>query len=979
MLNKYPLWKNILIALIVVISSIVALPNLFGEDPSVQISPTRTTQIDDVLVARVEKVLAEANLPKKRIDRSEDRLLVRFLDAEDQLKAKDLIDKALGRDFNTALNQSSDTPQFLTNLGLNPMYLGLDLRGGVHFLMEVDMNSVIEQMADSYADDIRVLLRDKSITTSSVNREKDFSIKVDFADGDVLRSAQSVINQDPSLRNLTWQVSGNQLVGRISETEITERRTNAVQQNITTLRNRVNELGVAEPNIAQQGPDRIVVQLPGVQDTAKAKQILGSTATLEFRMVDERSVSQAAAAAQSGRAPLGTKLFHMRDTQEPILLKRQVILTGESIVNASAGQDQNGMAQVDITLDSRGAEKFSAATKVNIDKPMATVFIESRVEIVDVDGVPTRKNITTEEVVNVATIRAQLFKKFQISGMGSAKDASDLAVLLRAGALAAPIQIVEERTVGPSAGKENIKKGFEAATMGLVLIMIFMVVRYRAFGMIANVALVVNLIMIVALLSMLQATLTLPGIAGIVLSLGMSVDANVLIYERIREDLKKGLSPQHAIDAGFKRAFDTIMDANLTSLIAAVVLFGIGSGPIKGFAITLSLGIITSLFTAVMLARAIVNIIYGGRKLKGLSIGSRELIPFLSNNTNFDFMKGRKIYVSSCAVVIVIASVLVGVKGFNYGLDFTGGSVIELAYTNPVEIETVKQDLIAANIENAQVQYFGSSRDVMIRLPVKSIELAVQGSADSQQNSAAAFSTKILEAVRHEGNPVDIRRVEFVGSQVGQELVMGGIMASALAILGILIYIWVRFEWKLAVGTILSTVHDTFFVIGVFVVLRLEFDLTALAAILAVIGYSVNDTVVVLDRIRENFRSARRGTPIEIVNSAINQTMSRTIMTSLTTFLAVLALYLFGGSAVESFSLAMLVGVVVGTYSSIFIAAAGAIMLGLTKEDLMPPKKEVLEEGEGYGEGYGTRSATIEPDPSDFIEGEAREITIKKK
>lgn len=970
MLNKYPLWKNILIALVVVISSIVALPNLFGEDPSVQISPTRTTQIDDVLVARVEKVLLEANLKTKRLDRSEDRLLVRFLDAEDQLKAKDLIDRALGRDFNIALNQSSDTPQFLTNLGLNPMYLGLDLRGGVHFLMEVDMNSVIEQMSDSYADDVRVLLRDKNITAISVNRAQDFSINVDFSDSDMLKNAQTVIGQDQSLRNLTWQVVGNQLVGRISEAEITERRTNAVQQNITTLRNRVNELGVAEPNIAQQGLDRIVVQLPGVQDTAKAKQILGSTATLEFRMVDERSASQAASAAQSGRAPLGTKLFHMRDTQEPILLKRQVILTGESIVNASAGQDQNGMAQVDITLDSRGAEKFSAATKVNIDKPMATVFIESRVETVDVDGVPTRKNITTEEVVNVATIRAQLFKKFQISGMGSAKDASDLAVLLRAGALAAPIQIVEERTVGPSAGKENIKKGFDAAAMGLVLIMIFMVVRYRAFGMIANVALVVNLIMIVALLSMLQATLTLPGIAGIVLSLGMSVDANVLIYERIREDLKKGLSPQHAIDAGFKRAFDTIMDANLTSLIAAVVLFGIGSGPIKGFAITLSLGIITSLFTAVMLARAIVNIIYGGRKIKTLSIGSKELLRFLSNNTNFDFMKGRKIYVASCAVIIVIASVLVSVKGFNYGLDFTGGSVIELSYKNPVEIETVKQDLIAANIENAQVQYFGSSKEVMIRLPVKSIE----GATEHQSNSAAAFSTKILEAVRHADNPVDIRRVEFVGSQVGQELVTGGIMASALAILGILIYIWARFEWKLAVGTIVSTVHDTFVVIGVFVVLRLEFDLTALAAILAVIGYSVNDTVVVLDRIRENFRSARRGTPIEIVNSAINQTMSRTIMTSMTTFLAVLALYLFGGSAVESFSLAMLVGVVVGTYSSIFIAAAGAIMLGLTKEDLMPPKKEAFIEGEGYGD----QLSTLEPDSSDFIEGEAREIGNKK-
>jgi len=617
-LNQYPWWKYLLIGLIMLWGLIFALPNLFGEDPAVQISGARVNiTIDAAFQNRVAALLDADKLPHRRLELEADRLLIRFADPEEQLKAADILKDRLGRDYIVALNLASAAPGFLRAMGLNPMYLGLDLRGGVHFMMQVDMDATIKQVEDSYVDEIRVQLRTDKIQYSSVGRAGSGGIQVEFKDAAERDKAAQLLRK--SLSNLQSTATGPlTLKFTLSEREIKEKRDFALQQNITTLRNRVNELGVAEPIIQQQGVDRIVVQLPGVQDTARAKEILGATATLEFRLADEENDWNQAAA--TGRAPLESRLYKDRNGR-PVLLKKRVMLTGDSIVDASSGIDQqNGGPTVFVSLDGKGAKRFEDATKDNIGKRMGVVFIENKTETKRVGDEMKKTTYTVEEVINVATIRDRLGRRFQITGLDSTREARDLALLLRAGALVSPIEIIEERTVGPSAGKENIAQGFRAAAIALLVIAGFMTWRYKNFGMIATAALAANVVLLIAALSMLQATLTLPGIAGIVLTMGMAVDANVLIYERIREELRNGNSPQAAIHAGFDRAFDTILDSNVTTLIAAIMLFGFGTGPIKGFAVTLSIGIVTSMFTAVTGSRALVNLIYGGRKLQTLSV-----------------------------------------------------------------------------------------------------------------------------------------------------------------------------------------------------------------------------------------------------------------------------------------------------------------------------------------------------------------------
>ncbi|HXH04542.1 MAG TPA: protein translocase subunit SecD [Candidatus Competibacteraceae bacterium] len=620
-MNRYPWWKHLIIAVVLLGSALYALPNVFGEDPSVQISPARGAELTQAVYDQVLKTLDGDKLAYKRAERSTDRLLVRFVDTETQLKAADVLRTALGNQFVVALNLAPDMPGWLERLGLRPMYLGLDLRGGVHFLMEVDMNAVIRQAEEGYADDVRSLLREQKVRYASVGRDAGGGVRVRFASAAERDQGRAAIEK--VLPNLQYSAEDGadryDLKLALRPQEIQEKRRFALQQNITILRNRVNELGVAEPVIQQQGESRIVVQLPGVQDTARAKEILGATATLEFHMVSEEG--DAAQVAAGGRAPLGAKLYKRRDTGQPILLERRVMLKGDSIIDAASGFDpQTGGPMVSVTLDASGAKRMEEATKDNIGKPMAVVFIENKVETREIDGKLERVNTTVEEVINVAVIRDRLSKRFQITGLDNANEARDLALLLRAGALAAPIQIVEERTVGPSAGKENIEQGFNSALISLLAIMVFMAWRYKVFGIAANLGLLANVVLLVATLSMLQATLTLPGIAGIVLTMGMAVDANVLIYERIREELKLGNSPQAAIHAGFEKAFGTIADSNITTLIAGLVLFGVGSGPVKGFAVTLCIGILTSMFSAIMIARAVVNLIYGGRKVERLSI-----------------------------------------------------------------------------------------------------------------------------------------------------------------------------------------------------------------------------------------------------------------------------------------------------------------------------------------------------------------------
>ena len=625
MLNQYPFWKYLIILFVLIVGALYALPNLYGEDPALQVSSNRSTEVDELTLKRVSKLLDDAGIEYKGIKLADDQILVRFTNTDDQLQAKDIVKEELGRGYIVALNLAPTTPAWLTSINAAPMYLGLDLRGGVHFLMEVDVEAAVSQAEERYISDFRGLLRENKVRYAKIGRRlptenKLSAVEVKFKTAEARDAAEKVLDKDyPDLEyDQEDRDAAFYLYAAMTDNERREVRKLALKQNITTLRNRVNELGVAEPVIQQQGENRIVVQLPGVQDTARAKDILGATATLEFRLADE--THDAEDAARTGRIPAGLKLYQQREGGHA-LLKARVMLTGDYIIDASSGIDsQSGSPAVFISLDGKGASIFSKVTSENVKKLMAVVFIERKIETREVDGKQVKTRRTVEEVINIARIQEQLSRRFQITGLDSTQEARNLALLLRAGALAAPIEIIEERTVGPSLGQDNIDQGFASVMIGFVLVLAFMALWYRGFGLVANLALAFNLVIIVAVLSMLQATLTLPGIAGIVLTVGMAVDANVLIFERIREEIRNGMTPQAAIHAGYAKAFSTIADANITTLIAAVILFGFGTGPIKGFAITLSIGIATSMFTAIMGTRGVVNLIYGGRKVQKLSI-----------------------------------------------------------------------------------------------------------------------------------------------------------------------------------------------------------------------------------------------------------------------------------------------------------------------------------------------------------------------
>lgn len=621
MLNRYPLWKNLLVLIVVLVGSLYALPNLFGQDPAMDIAAPKRAAISADMADTLTKALVDAGITPKAVEPNEGRLLVRFESGEDQLKAQEVVASVLPKGYTKALTLSADVPAWLTAIGGRPMSLGLDLRGGIHVLIDVDMEAALAQAVDRYAGDVGTTLRDEKLRYLSV-KAVDGGVDVSFRDAAVRDKANEALgNAFRNLQLVDVDEGGNFGI-RLTLLPNEERAAKkfALQQNITTIRNRVNALGVSEPLVQQQGERRIVVELPGVQDPGRVKDLLGATATLEYRLVDTEHDLQDAI---NGRVPPASRLYKVREDGRPILLSKRVIVTGDQITDASSGFDQqSGQPSVNISLDSQGARRMLNVTTDNIGKPMAVVFIESRIVSRDADGKAIKKRI--EEVINVATIRGAFGARFQTTGLDSPAEAHDLALLLRAGALAAPIEIVEERTIGPSLGQDNINQGMISVVVGLAVVMVFMVLYYRGFGLVANVALAVNIVLIIAVLSMLQATLTLPGIAGIVLTVGMAVDANVLIFERIREELGIGNTPQASIHAGYERAVATITDANITTLIAAVVLFSIGSGPVRGFAVTLAIGILTSMFTAIMGTRAIVNKAYGGRPVKHLSIGGRR-------------------------------------------------------------------------------------------------------------------------------------------------------------------------------------------------------------------------------------------------------------------------------------------------------------------------------------------------------------------
>lgn len=615
MQNHFPFWKNFIIVTLLVAGTVYALPNLFGNDPSVQLSSSTTTALEKSKADEIKTSLEEADFKFKLFEFSQGKALFRFDNTDAQLKAADFLRQNAGRDVTVALNLAPATPDWLRTLGAVPMYLGLDLRGGVHFLLEVDMDAAIKQAEERYINDIRSAFRAAKIRYKAITKT-DGAIKIKLKKEASKPAVLALLDDDFSDLTITESNEQTELLAQVSSDKRDEIEKFALAQNMTTLRNRVNEIGIAEPIVQQQGSNRIVVQLPGIQDTTEAKKILGKTATLEYRLVDSENDPQQ---ATSGHIPAGSKLYYEKNGQ-PILLKRQVIVTGDQVIDASSGLDQQGSAAVFITLNGVGAKKMGNMTHQNIGRPMAVVFVEYKSTVRTVDGKKIRRKEKVEKVISVATIRDAFSKRFQTTGLDSTQEARNLALMLRAGALAAPVDIVEERTVGPSLGQDNIDKGLLSVIVGLALVLVFMAVYYKAFGVIANLALGFNLVIIVAVLSLLQATLTLPGIAGIVLTVGMAVDANVLIFERIKEEIKLGNTPQSSIFSGYEKALVTILDANVTTLLVALVLFGFGTGPIKGFAVTLSIGILVSLFTAIWGTRMLINWLYGNRHLNKLPV-----------------------------------------------------------------------------------------------------------------------------------------------------------------------------------------------------------------------------------------------------------------------------------------------------------------------------------------------------------------------
>ncbi|MCU8088230.1 protein translocase subunit SecD [Shewanella sp. SM21] len=616
MLNKYPMWKNIMVMLVIAIGCFYAVPNLFGEDHAVQVVATRGAEVTASTQASVNELLASKSIAVKRSELEKGQLLVRLQNADQQLLAKEIIADSLGDKFTVALNLAPATPKWLESMGGSPMKLGLDLRGGVHFLMEVDMGEAIRKMEEAKVADFRSQLREETIRYAGI-RVNATGIEIKFRDAENLATAERFLktrNQDMVFTDAS-RGEDFALQAVMSEAYLKQIKEEALQQNITTIRNRVNELGVAEPVVQRQGAERIIVELPGVQDTARAKEILGATASIEFHMVDDKADPNA---AQSGRVPAGSEVYQRREGGT-VILKKEVMLTGDHITGAQPSFDQYSRPQVSINLDAKGGTIFSDVTKDNIGKPMATLFIEYK-DSGERNADGSVKMLKIEEVISVATIQARLGRNFVITGL-SHGEAQNLALLLRAGALIAPVSIVEERTIGPSLGAENIQSGVQAMVWGMAVVLLFMLVYYRSFGLIANLALTANLAMVVGVMSMIPgAVLTLPGIAGMVLTVGMAVDGNVLIYERIREELRAGRSVQQAIHEGYGNAFSTIADANITTFITALILFAVGTGAIKGFAVTLMIGIATSMFTAIVGTRSIVNAIWGGKRVKTLSI-----------------------------------------------------------------------------------------------------------------------------------------------------------------------------------------------------------------------------------------------------------------------------------------------------------------------------------------------------------------------
>jgi SecD/SecF fusion protein len=807
------------------------------------------------------------------------------------------------------------------------MPLGLDLQGGSHILLKLERSEIVNERKKAIRDDIRTALRTERIGYSDLAETAE-GAQVRLRETDDLEKARTALASLVAPINSGLFTGGTVQEAELSEPEpgllvytLTEsgidyRLNAALTQSIEVVERRVNELGTTEPIIQRQGTDRILVQVPGLQDPERLKEIIGRTAKLTFQFVDR---SMPVEEAINSRPPAGTSVIYSSDDPPAgYIIEDRVIVSGENLVDAQATFDQRTSEPVvSFRFDNKGAQRFGQATQQNVNREFAIVL--------------------DNEVISAPVIRQPILGGTgQISGNFTPDEANNLAVLLRAGALPATLTIVEERTVGPGLGADSIDAGKFASVVAGILVVAFMLIAYGMLGVIANIALFANVAMIVAILSVLGATLTLPGIAGIVLTVGMAVDSNVLIYERVREEKRLGRSFIQSMDSGFARALATIVDANLTTLIAAVVLFFLGSGPVKGFAVTLAIGIVTTVFTAFTLTRWMVALWIKRFKPKDIPNGLLRLVPDV---TNIPFMAWRK-YAFAFSLVTTLATLgALAVKDMNYGIDFRGGSLIEVqAKADRADVGAIRATLSEINLGDVQVQEFGTARDVLIRVES-------QGGGENAEQSAVAKVRAQLES------DYDFRRVEVVGPTVSGELMRNGIIGTLVAMIAILLYIWIRFEWQFAIGAILATGHDVIMTIGLFVVSGLEFNLTSIAAILTIMGYSINDTVVVYDRVRENLRRYKKMPISELLDLSMNQTLSRTVLTGVTTLLALGALWLFGGEVIRNFIFAMIFGIVIGTYSSIFVAGPLLILFRLR-----PGGREAGSEGEGASTGKTART-----------------------
>jgi SecD/SecF fusion protein len=797
-----------------------------------------------------------------------------------------------------------------------PMTLGLDLQGGSHILLQVERDDLIAERLATTRDDVRRILRDAKIEYTGLSGSGT-QVKVTVPDAEKLEDARAKLGE------LTLPVSASMFSsGSVSEIALSEtqpgqfvlsltddgiryRIASAATQSLEVIGRRVNELGTTEPTIQRQGDDRILVQVPGLEDPERLKDILGQTAKLTFQMVDESNSVQDAI---NGRPPAGSEIMYSQDEPPvPYLIESRVIVSGENLVDAQASFEQTtNEPVVSFRFDTKGSQRFAQATQQNVGRPFAIVL--------------------DKQVISAPVIREPILGgSGQISGNFSVESANDLAVLLRAGALPATLTVIEERTVGPGLGADSIEAGKVASIIAGILVVVFMLIAYGFLGLLANIALIANIAMIVAILSVLGATLTLPGIAGIVLTVGMAVDSNVLIYERVREERRMGRSFIQAMDSGFARALATIVDANLTTLIAAVVLFFLGSGPVKGFAVTLAIGIITTVFTAFTFTRWMVAWWIRVRRPKNIPNGLFRLVPDV---TTIPFM-GLRNYAFAFSIITSIVTVgFFAALDMNYGIDFRGGSIIEIqAKGDKADVGDIRDRLGELTLGDVQVQQFGNDKDVLIRV-------------ESQDLGDGAEQTAVIKVRDELSADYDFRRVEVVGATVSAELVRNGIIGVGVALLAILAYVWFRFEWQFGLGAIIATAHDVVLTIGLFVVSGMEFNLTSIAAILTIMGYSLNDTVVVYDRVRENLRKYKKMPIVELLDLSMNQTLSRTVLTGITSLMALGALWLFGGEVIRSFVFAMLFGIIVGTYSSIFVAGPLLILFKLRPGGNAPEEAE---------------------------------------